>query len=450
MLEASVTDAAAPAGSAPLARGQGVALWRQIAGTLEKEIAGGGLQPGARLPTEADLTARFAVNRHTVRRAMEELQSRGLVRIEQGRGSFVAEDVLDYPLGPRTRFSETIRRQNREPQGRILRLEEIDADAHGGGGAEAAPRPSRGHRRASGPGRWPAGAGWRALLLRRPLPRHRPLLAEDASITRALATLGVADYRRQTTRITARMPTVEEARAAGAIAYPPGPGDRGGECRSCRRADRVEHRLLRRGPHADPGGKLNMVQRSWRIEGGTALVDGALRPADIALAAGRIAESARDACVLDARGLLVLPGLVDIHGDAHERSLQPRPGIGFPVPLAVRDTAAQLLGCGITTAYLGVTLSWEPGLRSLETWRLLMAALDVARPGLALDLRVHLRFEADNLDALDDALADIAAGRVHLLGFNDHTPAILKKLGNEKEVAKYAGRAGCRPPSSAP
>ena len=51
---------------------------------------------------------------------------------------------------------------------------------------------------------------------------------------------------------------------------------------------------------------------------------------------------------------------------------------------------------------------------------------------LALDLRVHLRFEADNLDALDDALADIAAGRVHLLGFNDHTPAILKKLGNDE------------------
>ena len=56
---------------------------------------------------------------------MEELEGRGLVRIEQGRGSFVAEDVLDYPLGPRTRFSETIRRQNREPQGRILRIEEI-------------------------------------------------------------------------------------------------------------------------------------------------------------------------------------------------------------------------------------------------------------------------------------------------------------------------------------
>ncbi|MFC7474797.1 alpha-D-ribose 1-methylphosphonate 5-triphosphate diphosphatase [Dankookia sp. GCM10030260] len=188
-----------------------------------------------------------------------------------------------------------------------------------------------------------------------------------------------------------------------------------------------------------------MGRQAWRIAGGTALLEGTLRPADVALAAGCVAEAAPDARGFDARGLLVLPGLVDIHGDAHERSLQPRPGVGFPVGLAVRDTATQLLGCGITTAYLGVTLSWEPGLRSLETWRLLMAALDAARPGLALDLRVHLRFEADNLDALDDALADIAVGRVHLLGFNDHTPSILRKLGNEKEVAKYAGRAGMAP-----
>ena len=188
-----------------------------------------------------------------------------------------------------------------------------------------------------------------------------------------------------------------------------------------------------------------MAQESWWITGGEALLDGALRPADIGLAEGRVGAAPPGARGFDARGLLVLPGLVDIHGDAHERSLQPRPGIGFPPALAVRDTATQLLGCGITTAYLGVTLSWEPGLRSLETWRVLLAALDAARPGLALDLRVHLRFEADNLDALDDALADIGAGRVHLLGFNDHTPSILKKLGSEKEVAKYAGRAGMAP-----
>ncbi len=57
---------------------------------------------------------------------------------------------------------------------------------------------------------------------------------------------------------------------------------------------------------------------------------------------------------------------------------------------------------------------------------------------------MHLRFEADNLDALDDALAGIADGSVHLLGFNDHTPAIVKKLDDPVQVAKYAGRAGMK------
>jgi len=57
-------------------------------------------------------------------------------------------------------------------------------------------------------------------------------------------------------------------------------------------------------------------------------------------------------------------------------------------------------------------------------------------------MRVHLRWEAYNLDALDIAVADIGAGRVHLLAFNDHTPSILKKLQDPVEGAKYAGRAG--------
>lgn len=185
---------------------------------------------------------------------------------------------------------------------------------------------------------------------------------------------------------------------------------------------------------------------AWTITGGEVLLEEALTRADLPLADGVVAPAAAPgARRLDATGLHVLPGLVDIHGDAHERSLQPRPGIGFPPGMAMRDTAQQLIGCGITTAYLGVTLSWEPGLRSLSAWRALRPAIAAARPTSACDLRVHLRFEADNLDALDDALSAIAAGDVHLLGFNDHTPAILKKLGIAKELAKYAGRSGVKP-----
>jgi GntR family phosphonate transport system transcriptional regulator len=194
-----------------LDRGQGVSLWRQIAAHLEQEIAAGLRAVGERLPTEAMLSEQFQVNRHTVRRALEALEARGLVRVEQGRGSFVAEDVLDYPLGGRTRFSETIRRQNREPQGRVLSVKETPADSQV---AEALGlrrgRPVlRVVRLALADGK-PIVIGAHHF----PLPRFARLaevVTAEGSITAGLTACGVPDYRRQVTRVTARMPTPEEA-----------------------------------------------------------------------------------------------------------------------------------------------------------------------------------------------------------------------------------------------
>jgi alpha-D-ribose 1-methylphosphonate 5-triphosphate diphosphatase len=180
-----------------------------------------------------------------------------------------------------------------------------------------------------------------------------------------------------------------------------------------------------------------------RITGGTVLLgsDGPVAT-DIVVEDGLIGRigGAGGGLSFDATGLLVLPGIVDLHGDAFERQLQPRPGVNFPADLALRDTEAQLLANGITTAFHGVTLSWEPGLRSLTAWRALLDALDAG--SWVCDMRVHLRWEAYNLDALETALSDIAAGRVHLLAFNDHTPSILKKLKDPVEGSKYSGRAG--------
>lgn len=185
---------------------------------------------------------------------------------------------------------------------------------------------------------------------------------------------------------------------------------------------------------------------AWRITGGEALLEGRLARADVALADGVVAQAPPAAARrFDAAGLFVLPGLVDIHGDAHERQVQPRPGVELPQALALRDSAAQLLAAGITTAFLGVTLSWEPGLRGIEAWRATLAAVAAAQAGAGVDLRIHCRFEADNLDALEEVLADIAAGRVQLLAYNDHTPGIMKRLSDAKQVAKYAGRCGITP-----
>jgi alpha-D-ribose 1-methylphosphonate 5-triphosphate diphosphatase len=178
---------------------------------------------------------------------------------------------------------------------------------------------------------------------------------------------------------------------------------------------------------------------AWFIRNGRVLRDGILAQGDLAIARGKIAAGGEGRRI-DASGLLVLPGIVDIHGDAFERQMQPRPNVDFDPVFALAETERQLLACGITTAYHGVTFSWEPGLRSVESWRALLAAM--ATRAWVCDMRIHLRWEAFNLDALDEAIADILAGRVHMLAFNDHHASIVRKMESPTEGAKYADRAG--------
>ena len=120
------------------------------------------------------------------------------------------------------------------------------------------------------------------------------------------------------------------------------------------------------------------------IVGARALLpDGALEETDLILRDGQIAAigaapgpAARS---WHAPGLYVLPGMVDLHGDAFERQLMPRPGVRFPDELALAETDRQLLANGITTAYHGLTYSWEPGLRDGESARRFVAKLQAMR-----------------------------------------------------------------------
>lgn len=194
-----------------LVEARGSPLWRQIAQTLSSEIGPGGLKPGARLATEAQLAVRFEVNRHTVRRAIESLVRTGLVRVEQGRGSFVADEVIDYPVTGRTRLHEWIRRQNREPTGQRLQLRELTASTHvaAGLGVERGARVVLMERLAMADG-VPISIGAHHFAISR-LPGMIEALKAHATVTAALASVGVADYVRSSTRVSCRMPTSVEA-----------------------------------------------------------------------------------------------------------------------------------------------------------------------------------------------------------------------------------------------
>ncbi len=205
-------DSPATIGADPsVSRQPGIALWRQIAGSLRDEIGNGTYPPAGRLPTEAELSQRFRVNRHTVRRALEELSRAGLIRVEQGRGAFVAEDVIDYMVEPRTRFSEWIRRHNKEPSGRVLRLGEVAADARVAAGLalrEGAPV-IRFERLGLADDR-PVSLGRHHFSSAR-CPGLLTALRDAPTITDALRLVGVPDYMRLSTRVSARLPSAEEA-----------------------------------------------------------------------------------------------------------------------------------------------------------------------------------------------------------------------------------------------
>ncbi len=197
----------------PLARGEGNALWKQISNLLQSEIAlGQYAENEGRLPTERELTDRFAVNRHTVRRALATLAEMGLIRTEQGRGVFVNKDLIEYPLGRRVRFTETLSARQRTPVARVL---EIVKEAACCCVAEALDL-------SVGDKVWrverlgflddqPVTISSHHVSYTRFPEFDRPFMQHE-SITRALAAFGVADYERRETHILARPATAEETR----------------------------------------------------------------------------------------------------------------------------------------------------------------------------------------------------------------------------------------------
>ncbi|MEM6426683.1 MAG: phosphonate metabolism transcriptional regulator PhnF [Cyanobacteria bacterium P01_H01_bin.119] len=103
-------------------------LYLQIAGELRRNIQESVFKVGDRLPPETELSQRFGVNRHTLRRAVEVLRQEGIIDIERGRGTFVMATPITVPLGKRVRYNEALKAQSLVPQWQILKGLELNAD----------------------------------------------------------------------------------------------------------------------------------------------------------------------------------------------------------------------------------------------------------------------------------------------------------------------------------
>ena len=188
-------------------------VWQTIRHGLASDIACGKLAPGTRLPTEPELCAAFGTGRHSVRRAVASLVIEGKLRVEQGRGTFVAAvPLICYPIGRRTRFRQSLLGQGLSPSGEHLSADIVPAPDCVASALEIAEgTPVHRVRRRGFADDIPIhlGLSFHLVALFPDMGAQRAL---ERSVTEIYRDHGIEDYFRKRTAIFTRRAEADEAR----------------------------------------------------------------------------------------------------------------------------------------------------------------------------------------------------------------------------------------------
>ena len=130
--------------------------------------------------------------------------------------------------------------------------------------------------------------------------------------------------------------------------------------------------------------------------------------------------------VIEAGGMYLIPGLIDMHSDAIEKEIEPRPKTFFPIKSSFIELEKKLAGNGITTMYHSLTLGGEAGSTGIRHNDMVVDIIEIIninnlkRP--MIHNRVHLRYEVTNIPGIEIIKDLLGRELIHLLSFMDHTP----------------------------
>lgn len=165
----------------------------------------------------------------------------------------------------------------------------------------------------------------------------------------------------------------------------------------------------------------------------------------LSIADGVIVDGPAGAGV-DLTGYKVMPGLVDVHGDAFERHVAPRRGAMKQAAEGLIAAEAELAANGVTTGVLAQFISWEGGLRGPEFAKQVFDALVAVRGTAVTDLRGQLRLETHYTEAFEGLPARLTDWGVDYVVFNDHLPHARLEAGRKPPgLAGQALKAGRSP-----
>lgn len=144
--------------------------------------------------------------------------------------------------------------------------------------------------------------------------------------------------------------------------------------------------------------------------------------------------SVTNATTLDISGKTLIPGMVDLHCDALEKEVEPRPNVHFPLDFAVAQADKRNAAAGITTVYHALSFANEElGVRNNAFAAEIARSVHAWQPHALVDNRVHCRYEVTDETGLPVLLELLENNEMHLLSLMDHTPG----QGQFKDMAAY-------------
>jgi GntR family phosphonate transport system transcriptional regulator len=186
--------------------------WRRIADEIAGELTRGAWSSGEALPPAQDLARQYGVHRHTVRQAYRHLQDMGLVNIQQGRGTFATSVPLPYRIGRRVSFRENLKAFDLEAESRIVSSDVMTASQDIGRELGLTSGTSLWRiRLINEAGQTPVSLSTHYLACKTFPGLPHQLENAEGSFTKAFGLYGIVTYERQSTRISARLATHEEA-----------------------------------------------------------------------------------------------------------------------------------------------------------------------------------------------------------------------------------------------
>ncbi len=167
------------------------------------------------------------------------------------------------------------------------------------------------------------------------------------------------------------------------------------------------------------------ILRSHRV-----LCPEGIRPADVVLSHDLIEEvapygSVTRGALMDLGRRLLAPGFIDLHSDAVEKEIEPRPGAAFPMQSALVELDKKLAMAGITTMFHAIAFNDESisGKRSTAHSAALIRAIHQGNQSmLSVDNLIHARYELTSFTSVALLKELMASGQVQLLSFMDHRP----------------------------